>query len=61
MAEVTVDLFVSSEPDVEVDLETKRVLDERIRTADFRCLVPAAEARQRVQEWLSKSSTTKTR
>ena len=53
------DPFVSNEPPVEIDEETDRILAERIRTAPER-LVPADEARKRIQEWLSKSSTTKT-
>ena len=56
-----VDLFVSAEPDVEVSAETHRILDERIQSASEGRLIPAAAARKRIQQWLSKSSTTKTR
>jgi hypothetical protein len=53
--------FVSDEPEVEVDPATSRILEERAKTADQGRLVPAKAARQRIQRWLSKSSTTKTR
>jgi predicted transcriptional regulator len=53
--------FVCSEPEVEVDAETSRVLDQRMRTADEGRLVSSEEARRRIQQWLSKSATSKTR
>jgi hypothetical protein len=61
MAEAKVDPFVSTEPEIELDPETRRILDERIKSADAGHLVSAEQARQHLQEWLSKSSTTKTR
>jgi hypothetical protein len=61
MAETKIDRFVSTEPQVELGPETSRILEERIKSADAGHLVLAEEARQRIQEWLSKSSTAKTR
>ena len=57
----TIDPFVSSEPAIEVSPGTSRILKERMKTADEGRLVSAEEARCRIQQWLSKSSTTKTR
>jgi hypothetical protein len=56
-----IDPFVSSDPAVEVSPATSRLLKRRMKTADEGRLVPAGKARQRIHEWLSKSSTTKTR
>jgi hypothetical protein len=62
MAKVTtIDPFVCSEPAVEITPATSRVLKQRIKTASEGRLVSAEKARQRIQKWLSKSSTTKTR
>jgi hypothetical protein len=62
MAKVrTIDPFVCSEPAVEITPATSRVLKQRIKTANEGRLVSAEKARQRIQKWLSKSSTTKTR
>jgi predicted transcriptional regulator len=61
MAELEIDPFVSTEPEVEVDPETSRILEERIKSADQGRLVSAEEARQRIHQWLTNSSTTKTR
>jgi len=57
----SVDPFVSNEPAVEISPATSRLLKQRMKTADEGRLVPADKARQRIQQWLSKSSTTKTR
>jgi hypothetical protein len=57
----SIDPFVSNEPAVEINPATSRLLKQRMRTADEGRLVPADKARQRIREWLSKSSTTKTR
>ena len=61
----SIDPFVSNEPDIQVDALTSRMLKQRVRTAghgEALCrLIPANEARERMHEWLSKSSTTKTR
>jgi hypothetical protein len=56
-----VDPFVCTEPAVEVSPATSRVLKQRIKSADEGRLVSAPKARERIRQWLSKSSTTKTR
>jgi hypothetical protein len=55
------DPFVCNEPAVETSAATSRILKQRMRTADQGRLVSAEKARKRIQQWLSKSSTTKTR
>ena len=56
------DPFVSNEPVVEVDAATSRVLRQRVKTAvEGRLFPPPKSARERIQRWLSKSATTKTR
>jgi len=55
------DPFVSTEPEVKLDDETRRILHERIKFADNGHLVSAVEARERIHQWLSNSSTSKTR
>jgi hypothetical protein len=60
-SEEALDLFVSTEPEIKVDDESGSVLHERILTADPEHLIPAREARLRIQQWLSRSPTTKTR
>jgi hypothetical protein len=55
MADLQIDPFVSTEPEVEVDEETLRLLDQRL--ADPDPLIPADEARQRFSRWLSNFST----
>jgi len=47
------DPFVCND-EVEVDEETSRILDERIKAVDEGHVVSAKEARERIQEWLSK-------
>ena len=60
MADLQIDPFVSTEPEVEVDEETNLILQERIKAADAGEFVSAEEARQRIHQWLSNSSTSKT-
>jgi hypothetical protein len=48
MAKAKIDPFVSTEPEVELERETSRILDERIKSADAGRLVSAEEARQRI-------------
>jgi hypothetical protein len=60
MHEMKIDPFVSTEPEVAIDSETRHLLKERMKSADQGCLVSAEEARQRIQEWLSNSAITKT-
>jgi predicted transcriptional regulator len=60
MAELQIDPFVSTEPEVELDSETWRILHERMASADEGRLVSAEEAREHIRQWLSNSSITKT-
>jgi hypothetical protein len=46
MAETKINPFVSTEPEIELDPETSRIIDERIKSADADHLVPAEKARQ---------------
>jgi len=55
----SMDRFVCNEPAVEISLATSRILKQRMKTADEGRLVSAEKARQRIQKWLSKSSTMK--
>jgi hypothetical protein len=55
------DPFICNGPAVQVSPATNRLLKQRMKTADDGRLVSAEKARERIQEWLSKSSTTKTR
>jgi hypothetical protein len=55
MAELQTDPFVSTEPEVELDNEMQRFLEERI--ADPAPLIPAAEAREQIKQWLTNFST----
>jgi hypothetical protein len=57
----SMDPFVCNEPAVKISPATSRILKQRMKTADEGRLVSAEKARQRIQKWLSKSSTTKTR
>ena len=57
----SIDPFVCNEPAVEISPAISRILKQRMKTADEGRLVSAEKARQRMQQWLSKSSTTKTR
>ena len=62
MAETkAIDAFVSTEPEVEVDAETSRILEERIKAADEGRLVSAEDAREQIKQWLSRSATVKNR
>jgi hypothetical protein len=53
-AELNIDPFVSTEPEVELDEETLQLLDERI--AEPGDSVPADEARKQITQWLSNFS-----
>jgi hypothetical protein len=55
-----VDPFVCSEQ-VEISAATSSLLEQRAKTADEGRLVSVEKARERIQQWLSKSATTKTR
>ena len=45
----------------EEDETTLAILKQRIKSSDESRLVPFEEVRQRIQKWLTKSSTPKTR
>lgn len=55
------DPFVSNDPAVYISPTTSRILKQRIKSAGEGRLVSSEKARQRIRQWLSKSSTTKTR
>lgn len=57
----SIDPFVCNEPAVQTSPATNRILKERMKTAREGRLVSTEKARYRIQQWLSKSSTTKTR
>jgi len=57
----SIDPFVCNEPAVEIRAAASRILKQRTRTAGEGRVVPAEEARQRIRQWLSKSSGAKTR
>ncbi len=59
MAELQTDPFVSTEPEVELDEETLKLIDERI--ADPSPLIPADQARAQIKQWLTNSSTNQRR
>ena len=54
------DQFTSTEEEVEVDEETLAAIDRGIKAADEGRVVPLEEARRRMQEWHTKSSSRKT-
>jgi len=56
-----IDPFVSNEPAVEISPATSRILKQRMKTADEGRVVAPEKARHRIRQWVSKSSTTKTR
>ena len=57
----SIDAFICNEPEAEVDAETSRIIEQRMRTADEGRLVSAEEARRPIQQWLSQSGTTRRR
>lgn len=57
MAELQIDPFVSIEPEVEVDDETAAAIQEGIKAADEGRLTTLDEARERMKQWLTKSSS----
>jgi hypothetical protein len=56
----SIDPFVCNGPPVEISPATRRILKQRIKTADEGRLVSAEEARRRIRQWLSKSSAANT-
>jgi predicted transcriptional regulator len=57
MAEPTPDLFISAEPEVEVDAETAAAIQRGIQAADAGKVVSNDEVRELVSQWISKLST----
>jgi predicted transcriptional regulator len=51
------DPFVSTEEEVEVDVETAAAIQRGIEDADAGRVVTLEQARERMQQWLSKSSS----
>jgi predicted transcriptional regulator len=56
-----VDPFLASDEEVEVDQQSAAAIERGIRDADEGRTVSEEEARQRIQQWLIKSSTPKLR
>ena len=57
MGETETDLFVNTEPEVEVDAETAAAIELGIKAADEGRVVTLNEARKRMRQWLSVSSS----
>jgi predicted transcriptional regulator len=55
------DSFASTEEEIEVDRKTLAAIDRGIKAADEGRVVPLEEARRRIQEWHTQSSSPKTR
>jgi hypothetical protein len=56
MPDLRTDPSASNEPEVELDVKTRRVLPDRIESAGDGELVSAEEAPQRVGQWLSRTT-----
>jgi len=52
-----IDPFVSTEDEVEVDAETASAIQRGIEDADAGRVITLEEARERMHQWLSKSSS----
>jgi predicted transcriptional regulator len=57
VGESKADFFVSTGPAVEVDAETVAAIELGIKAADEGRVVTLDEARDRMRQWLSKSSS----
>jgi hypothetical protein len=57
VGETNSDLFVNTEPEVEVDAETAAAIELGIKAADEGRVVTLIEARKRMRQWLSVSSS----
>jgi len=55
------DPLVSTEPEVEIDAATASALEQGIRAAGEGRVVPGAEVRKLIPQWLSKFSTPRRR
>ncbi|MDQ2775424.1 MAG: hypothetical protein M3Y57_10990 [Acidobacteriota bacterium] len=56
-----VDLFVSTEPEVEVDAETAAAIERGIRDADAGRTVPLEDVPEIITKWISKYASQKRR
>jgi predicted transcriptional regulator len=52
-----VDLFVSTEPEVEVDAETAAAIERGIRAMEAGDWVPSEEVPELIKQWISKYAT----
>jgi hypothetical protein len=57
MAELKPDLFVSEEPEIEVDAETAAAIQRGIQAADDGDVVSSEEVHKLVPQWISKLPT----
>jgi hypothetical protein len=57
MGETETDFFVNTEPEVDVDAETAAAIELGIKAADEGRVVTLNEARKRMRQWLSVSSS----
>lgn len=57
MGETETDFFVNTEPEVEVDVETAAAIKLGIKAAGEGRVVTLTEARKRMRQWLSVSSS----
>jgi predicted transcriptional regulator len=53
----SIDPFVSTEEEVEVDAETAAAIERGMKAGDEGRFVSLDEARERMKQWLSKSSS----
>ncbi len=51
-----IDLFISTEEEIEVDTETAKAIQRGIEDADAGRVVTTEEVRERMGQWLSRSS-----
>ena len=60
MAELkSIDPFISTEPEVEVDRETVSAIEKGLEDAREGRVVPAVEVHKLISQWISKFSTPK--
>jgi predicted transcriptional regulator len=56
-----IDPFISTEEEVEIDAETKAAIQRGIEDADAGKVITLDDARERMKQWLSRSSSPKQR